>query len=133
MSSAPDPRRKTTIADFFALPEQERFHELIDGELIEKGAATGEHGRTQASVTGSLRGPFDRRPGERAVYCSADPNLALGMVGQAAGENPLYLPQKVWEAQSFADGDWARPAYQRLRSPRRRRRCQLRENQTRAD
>jgi CubicO group peptidase (beta-lactamase class C family) len=33
---------------------------------------------------------LDRKPGEKAVYCSGDPNLALGMVGQATGEDPLY-------------------------------------------
>jgi CubicO group peptidase (beta-lactamase class C family) len=30
-------------------------------------------------------------PGENAVYCSASPNLALGMLGRAAHENPLSL------------------------------------------
>lgn len=34
--------------------------------------------------------PMDRKPGEKAVYCSGDPNLALGMLGRAAGEFPLY-------------------------------------------
>ena len=29
-------------------------------------------------------------PGENAVYCSASPNLALGMVGRATGENQMY-------------------------------------------
>ncbi|HEX4861075.1 MAG TPA: serine hydrolase, partial [Rhizomicrobium sp.] len=35
--------------------------------------------------------PLATPPGENAVYCSASPNLALGMVGKIAGENPLYL------------------------------------------
>jgi CubicO group peptidase (beta-lactamase class C family) len=35
--------------------------------------------------------PLDRKPGEKAVYCSGDPNLALGMVGRATGEDPLYI------------------------------------------
>ncbi|MBA3322832.1 MAG: serine hydrolase [Pyrinomonadaceae bacterium] len=34
--------------------------------------------------------PLDRKPGEKAVYCGGDPNLALGMVGRATGESPLY-------------------------------------------
>jgi CubicO group peptidase (beta-lactamase class C family) len=38
-----------------------------------------------------MKAPLDRKPGEKAVYCSGDPNLALGMVGRAAGENPLYI------------------------------------------
>ncbi|MEK6335935.1 MAG: serine hydrolase [Acidobacteriota bacterium] len=38
-----------------------------------------------------MKAPLDRKPGEKAVYCSGDPNLALGMVGRATGEDPLYL------------------------------------------
>jgi CubicO group peptidase (beta-lactamase class C family) len=34
--------------------------------------------------------PLDRKPGEKAVYCSNDPNLALAMLGQATSESPLY-------------------------------------------
>ena len=34
--------------------------------------------------------PLDRKPGEKAVYCGGDTNLALGMVGRATGESPLY-------------------------------------------
>jgi CubicO group peptidase (beta-lactamase class C family) len=37
-----------------------------------------------------LKLPMDRKPGEKAVYCSGDPNLALGMLGRAIGEFPLY-------------------------------------------
>lgn len=35
--------------------------------------------------------PMDTAPGERAVYCSINPNLALAMVGRAAAESPYYL------------------------------------------
>jgi CubicO group peptidase (beta-lactamase class C family) len=38
-----------------------------------------------------MKVPLDRKPGEKSVYCSGDPNLALGMVGRATGEDPLYL------------------------------------------
>lgn len=37
-----------------------------------------------------MKAPMDRKPGEKAVYCSGDANLALGMVGRAAGEDPMY-------------------------------------------
>jgi len=39
----------------------------------------------------TLRLPMATAPGERAVYCSIQPNLALGMLGRAAGESPFYL------------------------------------------
>jgi CubicO group peptidase (beta-lactamase class C family) len=38
-----------------------------------------------------MKVPLDRRPGEKAVYCSGDPNLALGMVERSMGENPMYV------------------------------------------
>lgn len=38
----------------------------------------------------TLKVPMATPPGENAVYCSASPNLALGMVGRATGESPLY-------------------------------------------
>jgi CubicO group peptidase (beta-lactamase class C family) len=38
----------------------------------------------------TLKVPMTTPPGENAVYCSASPNLALGMVGRASGENPMY-------------------------------------------
>jgi CubicO group peptidase (beta-lactamase class C family) len=37
----------------------------------------------------TLRVPLATPPGERSVYCSASPNLALGMVGRATGESQL--------------------------------------------
>jgi CubicO group peptidase (beta-lactamase class C family) len=39
----------------------------------------------------TLKLPMATAPGERAVYCSIQPNLALGMVGRATGESPFYL------------------------------------------
>jgi CubicO group peptidase (beta-lactamase class C family) len=38
----------------------------------------------------TLNVPMATPPGENSVYCSASPNLALGMVGAATGETPLY-------------------------------------------
>lgn len=49
-----------TIADLLAIPEEDRRHEIIDGELVEKGAASGRHGLVQARITRDL-GPYDRR------------------------------------------------------------------------
>ena len=34
--------------------------------------------------------PLDRKPGEKAVYCSNDPNTALAMLGKATKELQLY-------------------------------------------
>lgn len=34
--------------------------------------------------------PMAYAPGDTAIYCSANPHLALGMVGRATGESPMY-------------------------------------------
>jgi CubicO group peptidase (beta-lactamase class C family) len=39
----------------------------------------------------TLKVPMESAPGEKAVYCSINPNLALGVVTRATGESPLDL------------------------------------------
>jgi CubicO group peptidase (beta-lactamase class C family) len=39
----------------------------------------------------TMKVPMATPPGENSVYCSASPNLALGMAGRAANEDPLVL------------------------------------------
>ncbi len=55
--------RPATLEDLLVLPddEQRRF-ELIDGELAERGATSGEHGTGQFKLSVFV-GPFDRRSG----------------------------------------------------------------------
>lgn len=62
--STPATLQTATIADLLAIPEDRRRHEIIDGVLVEKEAASGRHGRTQVRVARRL-GPYDRRPGGR--------------------------------------------------------------------
>jgi CubicO group peptidase (beta-lactamase class C family) len=38
----------------------------------------------------TMKVPMATPPGENSVYCSASPNLALGMLGRATGELPIY-------------------------------------------
>jgi Uma2 family endonuclease len=58
-------RRGATFDDFWAIPEAERFHELIAGAITPKAAPSGEHGDAQAGVVGVIRSPFQRSPGGR--------------------------------------------------------------------
>jgi hypothetical protein len=37
-----EPGRRATVDDFWAIPEGERFHELLGGELVRKAAPSGE-------------------------------------------------------------------------------------------
>ena len=54
---------RATRAALMAIPEEERFHELIDGELVAKASPSGEHGDAQSWLTAILKPPFARRPG----------------------------------------------------------------------
>jgi len=54
----------STLADLLAIPEDRRRHELIDGVIVEKEAASGRHGGAQVRLARRL-GPYDRKPGGR--------------------------------------------------------------------
>ena len=58
--SAPRP---ASLEQFWAIPEAERFHELLGGQLIRKATPSGEHGDAQAGVVSAVRTPYQRRPG----------------------------------------------------------------------
>jgi Uma2 family endonuclease len=53
-----------TVEDLLAIPEEERFHEIIDGELVRKAMPTPKHGGAQIRF-GELMRPYNRRPGGR--------------------------------------------------------------------
>jgi Uma2 family endonuclease len=63
--SNPAQVRLATIADLLAIPEERRRHEIIDGVLVEKEAASGRHGGAQGRLFRQL-GPYDRKPGGRS-------------------------------------------------------------------
>lgn len=57
-----DPQRKlATVADLLAIPEEQRFHEIIGGELVRKAMPSARHGGAQGRVVRSVA-PYDRRP-----------------------------------------------------------------------
>lgn len=82
-----DPVRRhgATEEDFWAIPEEQRFHELIDGELTEKAAPSGRHGDASAGIIGSVRVPFQRRsgaggPGGWWIQNEVEVRLATGTI-----------------------------------------------------
>lgn len=54
-----------TFADLIAIPEEERHHEVLDGELVQKTMAGGGHGYGQGKLRALLDG-FDGPPGGSA-------------------------------------------------------------------
>lgn len=63
MSRSAPQRRSVTVADLLVIPEGERFHEIIDGELVRKATPSGAHGRAQFRLATEIGGPYDRRAG----------------------------------------------------------------------
>ena len=61
--STPPPVGHATLSEFFAIPEHQRQHELIDGELRERAMPSGEHGDAQAGITTLVRGAYHHRSG----------------------------------------------------------------------
>ncbi|WP_437591151.1 Uma2 family endonuclease [Sorangium sp. So ce1000] len=65
MSTAAQKPRPATVADLLAIPEERRFHEIIDGELVQKAVPSFEHGDAQSAIVAHVKNPFQRRPGGR--------------------------------------------------------------------
>lgn len=97
-------RPRATLADLLAIPEELRRHEIIDGELVEKEAASGRHGGAQIRLSRKL-GPYDRstggpRPGgwwfasETEVLLAADQVFRPDLAGWRR-ERLARLPEEV--------------------------------------
>jgi Uma2 family endonuclease len=85
--SGPAKIHMATLADLAAIPEEDRRHEIIDGELVPKKAATFRHGFSQARLITKL-GPFNRRPGAKSPggwWFSAEAEIQLA-------EHQIYRP-----------------------------------------
>jgi Uma2 family endonuclease len=58
-------RKLATLADLLAIPEAERRHEIIDGELVQKAITRPMHGRGLTRMSARISDPYDRPPGRR--------------------------------------------------------------------
>jgi Uma2 family endonuclease len=63
MSASAPGHRAATVDDLLAISEEERFHEILDGELVRKAMPGGPHGRAQFRLATEIGGPYDRRAG----------------------------------------------------------------------
>ncbi len=57
-------RKLSTARDLLGIPEEQRFHEIIDGEIVQKASPSFEHGAAQTKLSAHVD-PFNRRPGSR--------------------------------------------------------------------
>jgi Uma2 family endonuclease len=61
MASAAPKLSAATVADLLAIPESERFHELVDGELVPKAMPSIRHGMAQMGIGDAITGPYGPR------------------------------------------------------------------------
>ncbi|WP_437945371.1 Uma2 family endonuclease [Sorangium sp. So ce296] len=65
MPTAAQRPHPATLADLLAIPEEQRFHEIVNGELMQKAVPSFEHGDAQSAIVAHVKIPFQRRPGGR--------------------------------------------------------------------
>jgi Uma2 family endonuclease len=62
MSSEPTAKRRpATVDDLLAIPDGERFHEIIDGEIVQKALPSLRHGKAQAELTTEIGAAYGQR------------------------------------------------------------------------
>ncbi len=89
--------KQASVEDLIAIPEPERFHELIGGRIVRKALPSGEHGDAQSAISAILKGPFQIRPGGKGpggwwIYTEVEVELAVDHV---------YRPDLVgWRRES---------------------------------
>lgn len=113
MVGAPKRLGDATITDLLAIPEEHRRHEVIDGELVEKEAASGRHGGAQGAVFAKVYGTYGRRPGGRWpggwwFATEAEIQLATNQVFRpdVAGWRRERLPELPSEVPILVRPDW---------------------------
>jgi Uma2 family endonuclease len=73
-------RKPATLDDLLAIPEGERDHEIIDGELVRRAMPRLVHGRSLIGLGARIRVPYDRPPGRRGPggwWICGDPDIEL--------------------------------------------------------
>lgn len=119
-AQTPTPR-PATLKDFLAIPSHERFHEILEGELVRKAMPTGRHGLVQGRLR-ELLGSYDdgslrRQPGgwwlmmESEILLPREQVVRPDLVGwrcermpEVPAEFPLRLrPDWVCEVVSPSD------------------------------
>jgi len=132
MSSHSPGHRAATVDDLLAIPEGERFHEIIGGELVRKAMPSGVHGRTQFRLATGIGGPYDRRAGrggpggwifatEVEIQFDAD-NLFRPDVAGWRRERLQRLPEKIpvavrpdWVCEILSESNKQNDLFKKLR------------------
>jgi Uma2 family endonuclease len=113
MSSAAPERRLASAKDLVAIPEEERFHEVIDGELVRKALPSLRHGVAQIELSSELTGAYGPRargrgPGGWVFASEVEIELEVRQVYRpdVAGWRRERLPHLPQEFPVTVRPDW---------------------------
>jgi Uma2 family endonuclease len=75
-------KKSATLADYLSIPECERDHEILDGELVQRAQPTQRHGYSQLRF-GAVLDPYQRKSGgppdrPGGWWILSEPDLVLG-------------------------------------------------------
>jgi Uma2 family endonuclease len=102
-------RGPATLREFLAIPVEQRFHELIDGHIIEKAEPSFDHGDAQSSVALELKGPFQRGRGPGGWWIVTEVEVLLeGNVYRpdVSGWRRERLPSRPTKVPVETSPDW---------------------------
>lgn len=122
-SSQTPPVHLATFADLAAIPEDRRFHEILDGDLLPKLAPCADHGTSQIRMGMLVARSFDRKPNgptrpggwwfmseveiKLSRHQTVRPDLA-GWRRDRVPERPSGYPVQIrpdWVCEIMSDGD----------------------------
>lgn len=121
LSARTPTQRPATLRDFLAIPEYDRFHEILEGQLVRKAMPTGSHGSVQRRLSALLdgydEGSARKQPGGWWLATEADillpgeqpvrPDLAGWRCERLSGFSfePLIRIMPDWVCEVVSPGD----------------------------
>ena len=104
-------RPLATAADLMAIPDEERFHEVIGGEIVRKADPSGEHGGAQVDLAGWLfAAAFRRRSSSRGPggwWFASEVEVEIG-------PNEVYRPDLMgWRRERVPERPRGTPVRER--------------------
>lgn len=86
--SAAEKIHRATLADLLAIPEDKRFHEIVNGELVQRASPSPLHSVAQLALGAEIRDLYGRNRGGRGPggwWLMTDPDVRLE-------EHEIYRP-----------------------------------------
>jgi len=90
-----DPQKRTMTLEHLLMMRSGYFCDDTNPDAPGNEDAMNEQTEEPDYYRFTLRLPLDREPGAKGVYCSIDPNLALGVLNRTTGESVLALHDRL--------------------------------------